>query len=179
MGGLERIEEYMMMELKHVIHLACEMITIFGALLLVVGAAIAHINLAICMINAATGSRFKVIAIKHGRAGITDGVASVDKVRKQLGETTALGLEVLVVSDVLETLLKPAEDYTFEQLGKLAAIATFRTVLAYFLSKEVKEISEELAEEFKQEKEEEEEIIASLKIPDGHIGGSLEIKKDN
>ena len=111
--------------------------------------------------------------------GITDGVASVDKVRKQLGETTALGLEVLVVSDVLETLLKPAEDYTFEQLGKLAAIATFRTVLAYFLSKEVKEISEELAEEFKQEKEEEEEIIASLKIPDGHIGGSLEIKKDN
>ena len=40
-----------------------------GALLLVVGAAIAHINLAICMINAATGSRFKVIAIKHGRSG--------------------------------------------------------------------------------------------------------------
>ena len=112
-------------------------------------------------------------------SGITDGIASVDKVRKQLGETTALGLEVLVVSDVLETLLKPAEDYTYEQLGKLAAIAAFRTILAYCLAKEVQEISEELKEDYREEKEEEEEIRASAKLTGHSADGSLDIKKDN
>lgn len=113
------------------------------------------------------------------RLGVTDGVASLDKVRKQLGETTALGLEVLVVSDVLETLLKPAEDYTYEQLGKLAAIAAFRTVLAYCLAKEVQEISEELKEDYKEEKEEEEEIRASAKLLRSGTDEFSDVKKDN
>ena len=110
--------------------------------------------------------------------GITNGIASVDKVRKQLGEITALGLEVLVVSDVLETMLKPSEDYTYEQLGKLAAIAALRTVLAYCLAKEVQEIGEELKEEYREGKEEEEELRLSRKHTGVRADGSFDTKKD-
>ena len=69
-------------------------------------------------------------------------IAKFNEVRQQLGEITALGLEILVVADVMETLLMDVEDFTFQNLGKIGAIALFRTVLAYALSREVKEIEE-------------------------------------
>lgn len=74
------------------------------------------------------------------------------RVRNQLGQLTALGLELLVVSDVLETLLKSTEEFTFEAIGKIGLIAVVRTFLAYFLSLEVKEIEEAI--EHDSEKEE-------------------------
>ena len=60
-------------------------------------------------------------------------------VRLRLGRYLALGLEFQLASDVLSTAVAP----TFEEIGKLAAIAAIRTLLNYFLSKEIdKERSE-------------------------------------
>ena len=55
------------------------------------------------------------------------------RVRLRLGRYLALGLEFQLASDVLSTAVAP----TFEEIGKLAAIAAIRTLLNYFLGKEL------------------------------------------
>ncbi len=57
------------------------------------------------------------------------------RVRLGLGRYLVLGLEFQLASDVLKTAIAPS----FEEIGKLAAIATIRTVLNYFLGKEIAE----------------------------------------
>lgn len=56
-------------------------------------------------------------------------------VRLTLGRFLALGLEFQLASDILSTAVAP----TFEELGKLAAVAAIRTALNFFLSREIKE----------------------------------------
>lgn len=56
-------------------------------------------------------------------------------VRLSLGRFLALGLEFQLASDVLRTAIAP----TFNELGKLAAVAAIRTALNYFLAKEINE----------------------------------------
>ena len=60
-------------------------------------------------------------------------------VRLDLGRFLALGLEFQLASDLLRTAVSP----TFEEIGKLAAVATIRTALNYFLSREIKTEREE------------------------------------
>ena len=64
-------------------------------------------------------------------------------VRLTLGRFLALGLEFQLASDILTTAVAPS----FEEIGKLAAIATIRTALNYFLGKEIAEERRQLAEE--------------------------------
>ncbi|USI90172.1 DUF1622 domain-containing protein [Rhodococcus pyridinivorans] len=56
-------------------------------------------------------------------------------VRSSLGRFLALGLEFQLASDILRTAISPS----FDQIGKLAAIAAIRTALNYFLAREVAE----------------------------------------
>lgn len=56
-------------------------------------------------------------------------------VRLSLGRFLALGLEFQLASDVLRTAVAP----TFEELGKLAAVAAIRTALNFFLAREINE----------------------------------------
>jgi len=64
-------------------------------------------------------------------------------IRIEIGHYLALGLEFLVAKDIIETIVQP----TWDELGKLAAIITLRTLLTLFLAHEVKEVREELEEE--------------------------------
>lgn len=54
-------------------------------------------------------------------------------VRLSLGRYLALGLEFQLASDVLRTAIAP----TFDELGKLAAVAAIRTALNFFLAREI------------------------------------------
>jgi uncharacterized membrane protein len=56
-------------------------------------------------------------------------------VRLSLGQYLVLGLEFQLASDVLRTAISPS----FNDIGQLAAIATIRTALNYFLSREIAE----------------------------------------
>ncbi len=56
-------------------------------------------------------------------------------IRLTLGRFLTLGLEFQLASDILRTAVGPS----FEELGQLAVIATIRTVLNYFLSREIAE----------------------------------------
>ncbi len=64
-------------------------------------------------------------------------------VRLTLGRFLALGLEFQLASDILTTAVAPS----FEEIAKLAAIATIRTALNYFLGKEIEEERRQLAEQ--------------------------------
>ena len=57
-------------------------------------------------------------------------------IRVQFGSSVAVALELLLGADVLATAVAPSWD----DIGKLAAIAVLRTGLNYFLGKELKEI---------------------------------------
>jgi uncharacterized membrane protein len=56
-------------------------------------------------------------------------------VRLGLGRFLALGLEFQLASDLLRTAVAPS----FDQIGKLAAVAAIRTALNFFLARELRE----------------------------------------
>jgi uncharacterized membrane protein len=63
------------------------------------------------------------------------GAGAFVPVRLDLGRFLALGLEFQLASDILRTAIAP----TFREIGQLAAIATIRTALNFFLGREIKE----------------------------------------
>jgi uncharacterized membrane protein len=69
--------------------------------------------------------------------------ASFSSVRLLLGRFLALGLEFQLASDLLRTAVAPS----FDQIGKLAAVAAIRTGLNFFLARELKEEREQIDSE--------------------------------
>lgn len=53
-----------------------------------------------------------------------------------------MALAILVASDILETVLKPLHAYDILDVVKMGFVTVLRTVLAYFLAKEIKELEE-------------------------------------
>lgn len=79
--------------------------------------------------------RFAAIALLTRRA------EAFTPVRLDLGRFLALGLEFQLASDLLRTAVAP----TFDEIGKLAAVAAIRTALNFFLSREIRAERNELA----------------------------------
>lgn len=59
-------------------------------------------------------------------------------IKAYLGSYILLSLEFLIVADIIESIIKP----TFQDIIKLALIVIIRTVISYFLNKEISEFSE-------------------------------------
>jgi len=78
--------------------------------------------------------RFCVIALRDRDP------RSFSAVRLGLGRFLALGLEFQLASDLLRTAVAPS----FEQIGKLAAVAAIRTALNFFLARELQEEREQV-----------------------------------
>lgn len=62
--------------------------------------------------------------------------------RADLGTYLLFGLEILIASDVLKTIIEPS----FMELGILAGIVILRTVLSIFLNREINEIEKDRRE---------------------------------
>jgi uncharacterized membrane protein len=58
---------------------------------------------------------------------------TTETIRLGLGRTLGLALEFLLAADILSTAVAP----TWDAIGKLAAVATIRTLLNYFLGREL------------------------------------------
>ena len=102
--------------LREIVDLLVRLVEAAGALIIFVGASIAFVR----FVAEAVGRR------RHGE---------FVRVRLGLGRYLALGLEFQLASDILTTAIAP----TFEEIGKLAAIATIRTLLNFFLRREIEE----------------------------------------
>lgn len=68
---------------------------------------------------------------------------TIQDIRIRFGSSLTVSLELLLGADILATAIAP----TWEEIGKLAAIATLRTALNYFLERELK--NSELAKQRK------------------------------
>ncbi|MET8310597.1 MULTISPECIES: DUF1622 domain-containing protein [unclassified Micromonospora] len=80
--------------------------------------------------------RFVVEGLRHRTAAV------FTPIRLTLGRFLTLGLEFQLAADVLRTAVSPS----FDQIGQLAAIATIRTALNYFLGREIRQEQRQVAE---------------------------------
>ena len=110
--------------LRGLVDLLVRVVEAVGALVIFVGAVLAAVRFAV-----------EVARGNHHR--------QFTKVRLGLGRYLALGLEFQLASDVLSTAVAP----TFEEIGKLAAIAAIRTALNYFLAQEIERERREVEEQ--------------------------------
>ena len=95
----------------------------FGGLIIAIGALIAV---------------FQVV-----RAFASPRPAAYYEIRLRLSRFLALALEFQLAADILGTAISPSWD----QLGKLGAVALLRTALNYFLEREIKEEEDGFASE--------------------------------
>lgn len=66
-------------------------------------------------------------------------ITNIRKLRATFGTYLLLGLEFLIASDILKTVLEP----TLNELALLGGIVVLRTILSVFLNKEIKEFESE------------------------------------
>jgi uncharacterized membrane protein len=76
-----------------------------------------------------------VAALKLFRTWRAGSPVAFTSVRLLLAQYLALGLEFQLAADILVTAIAP----TWEEIGKLAAIAAIRTLLNFFLAREMQE----------------------------------------
>ena len=70
---------------------------------------------------------------------------SANYIRLQFGRSVTLGLEFMVAGDIIGSLVKP----NYYNVGLLAIIVMIRTVLSYFLNKELEALTPEQRHSFR------------------------------
>jgi uncharacterized membrane protein len=65
-----------------------------------------------------------------------DSVRLNEAIRLKLGSYLVLALEFFIAGDIVKTIITP----TWQSLGMLGAIVVIRTILSYFLTKDLKKI---------------------------------------
>lgn len=63
-----------------------------------------------------------------------DRISANESIRIRLGSYLVLALEFFIAGDIIKTIITP----TWEGLGILGAIVVIRTILSYFLTKDLK-----------------------------------------
>lgn len=101
--------------LRSVVDVMVRLVEACGAVVIVIGALVAIVKFVMALVRRDIGE--------------------FSSVRLTLGRFLALGLEFQLASDVLRTAISPS----FQEIGKLAAIAAIRTALNYFLAREIAE----------------------------------------
>lgn len=80
--------------------------------------------------------------LHHGSNNEFSSVLQKNKyIKAYLGSYILLSLEFLIVADIIETIINP----TFQDIIKLGLIVVIRTMISYFLNKEISEFSDEEA----------------------------------
>ncbi len=74
--------------------------------------------------------------VKKEFSGKEDCVKCNEVIRIKLGSYLVLALEIFIASDIIKTIITP----TWQGLGILGAIVIIRTILSYFLTKDIKKI---------------------------------------
>jgi uncharacterized membrane protein len=92
------------------------------------------------VVDASTGAAIGVgvvaALLRTARLGLRPGTgldAAMSEIRITLGRWLALALELALAADILRTVMIP----TWDEIGKLGAIVVLRTVLNYFLEREI------------------------------------------
>ena len=109
-----------MEHIKEVLHVIVEIIDLIGVAVLIFG----FIKIFLKYLK----TEFKNIAHTPFRM--------LQRIRCEMGIYILLGLDFLIVSDIIQTIL----DLNIEEIIKLSALILLRTIISYFLGKEIIEI---------------------------------------
>ena len=93
------------------------LLNIIGALIIILGVVIALLEF-----------------IKKEITGRSEAMQLNEAIRIRMGSYLVLALEFFIAGDIIKTIITP----TWESLGILGAIVVIRTVLSYFLTKDLK-----------------------------------------
>lgn len=92
------------------------------------------------IVDASTGAAIGVgvmaALLRTAKLGLRRGTSldsAMSEIRITLGRWLALALELALAADILRTVMIP----TWDEIGKLGAIVVLRTVLNYFLEREI------------------------------------------
>src|SRR6516162_10421322 len=104
---------------------------------------VSHIfSLLATIVDASTGAAIGVGVLaalaRTAKLGVRCGTSldsAMSEVRITLGRWLALALELALAADILRTVMIP----TWDEIGKLGAIVVLRTVLNYFLEREIEQ----------------------------------------
>ncbi len=113
-----------MEKLMPVLEVVAMAISVFSIGVLVFGVFLCAVHLVQIIVSKETRSN-KLQKVKYARI--------------ELGGFVLLGLEILIVADIVETVIRP----DFNEILLLAAIVLIRTVISFFLNKEVRETREQ------------------------------------
>ncbi|MGN6331077.1 MAG: DUF1622 domain-containing protein [Motilibacteraceae bacterium] len=133
--------------LRTIVDLLVRLVEAGGALVIAVGALVAFV-------------RF-LLALRHSNPD------AFVPVRLVLGRFLALGLEFQLAGDVLRTAIAP----TYQEIGKLAAIAAIRTLLNFFLAREITEERRVVDDEHA--------VQRKAAAADGHSGASVDVRGEH
>ncbi len=103
---------------------------------------IATIISVISLLIVAYGVFVGFIAFLHNEIKRFNGTYTVNNIRQlraDFGSYLLLGLEFLIASDILKTVVDPSLD----ELAILGGVVVVRTILSVFLNKEIKELAED------------------------------------
>ncbi len=76
------------------------------------------------------------ISMQLPRKKETDILKATSMLRCKIGANILLGLEILIAADIAQTVIEP----TYERVILLGAIVAIRTILSFFLSRELESI---------------------------------------
>lgn len=107
--------------LSHFLNLLATIISVISLLIVTYGALIAGIMFVLNELRRFNGTYTPV---------------NIRRLRVNFGTYLLLGLEFLIASDILKTVLEP----TLEELGILGGIVVLRTILSIFLNREIREL---------------------------------------
>ncbi len=79
------------------------------------------------------------IQIKFHRHGVGLFLKETNKIRSILGVYILFGLELMIAGDIIHTFIKPTQ----EDLIILGAIVAIRTVISFFLGREIEQVHQE------------------------------------
>ncbi len=100
-------------------------------------AAIEWLRLGVELVGALVlGLGVAVSLVQLGRTLARGGAQDFTEVRLTLARYLVLALEFQLASDILSSAVAP----TWDRIGKLGAIAVIRTLLNYFLTREMREV---------------------------------------
>ena len=108
----------------HFLNILATVISVVSLLIVTYGALVAFISF--------LGNELKRFTGQYSTVNIR-------RLRAELGTYLLLGLELLIASDILKTVLEPSLD----ELAILGGIVVLRTILSVFLNKEIKELESE------------------------------------
>jgi uncharacterized membrane protein len=117
---------------------ALELVNIVCGWILLASVTVALLNVVLLVLQHLSGRKLRMVLAVTQPQGSP---LTIDRIKLELGRLLAFSLLLLVAADVLETLMKPMHEVEMEELYKMAMVGAIRTTLAFFLGKEIEEVT--------------------------------------